>query len=591
MKKTSEILKMNVKTLAWLLAISILLLFSCSDELDTNPQGVLDPATVVSTAENIDKLIIGVYGMLNGYNPSTGATWQTSVTNWVYGDITSDDAYKGSELTDQGPALEIETFSHLANNGYFDAKWRALYEGVKRSNDALRALNTSDFLSASEKATKIAEVRFLRGHFYFDLKKMFSKVPYLDENTETFFVKNFDGEELTWAHIEADFQAGVDNLPDTQVQSGRPRKASAQAYLGKALLYQGKFAEAKSVFDAVVNSGQFSLVDNYEDIYDPSLKSANTESVFVVHHSVGDGAANDANGDYGSVLSYIQGGPGGCCGFFTPSQDIVNAHKTSNGLPVLPSSDGIANHNDNPVNSDYGIFSSQPFTPYSGTVDPRLDWNIGRRGIPFKDWGVHPGADWARDPVAQGNYTQKKRFIRKDQNAFAGSGGWGEQTTAIDYHIIRYADVLLMLAECEVEVGSLTRAMELVNMVRTRAKNSNYVQNEMGTADAANYQIDLYASFTDQAMARRAVRFERRLELSFEGHRFFDLVRWGIIKARIDNYKSFEGSFNPNGTGYIPYINDINFEVGKNEYYPIPTNQIDLSTVAGEPTLQQNPGY
>ena len=155
------------------------------------------------------------------------------------------------------------------------------------------------------------------------------------------------------------------------------------------MLYQGKYAEAKSVFDAVLSSGQFSLVGNYEDIYDPSLKSANTESVFVVHHSVGDGANNDANGDYGSVLSYIQGGPGGCCGFFTPSQDIVNAHKTSNGLPILPSTDGVANHNDIPIDSDYGIFSSQPFTPYSGMVDPRLDWNIGRRGIPFKDWGVY----------------------------------------------------------------------------------------------------------------------------------------------------------------------------------------------------------
>lgn len=574
-----------------LVFLTSLIIISCNEKLETNPQGVLDPATVVSTTENIDKLIIGVYGMLNGYNPSTGAAWQTSVTNWVYGDITSDDAYKGSELTDQGPALEIETFSHLANNGYFDAKWRALYEGVKRSNDALKALNSSTFLSETDKAAKIAEVRFLRGHFYFDLKKMFNKVPYLDESTTTFFVKNFGGEELTWAHIEADFQAGVDNLPNSQSQSGRPNKAAAYAYLGKTLLFQEKYNEAKSAFDAVVSSGLFQLVSNYEDIYDPSLKSENEESVFVVHHSVGDGATNDANGDYGSVLSYIQGGPGGCCGFFTPSQDLVNAHKTTNGLPELPSSDGIAAHNASPISSDYGVSSSVSFTLYTGTVDPRLDWNIGRRGIPFKDWGVHPGADWARDPVAQGNYTQKKRFIRKDQEAFSGSGGWGEQTTAIDYHIIRYADVLLMLAECEVEVGSLDRALELINMIRERAKNSNYVQNSSGTANAANYDIQLYDSFADQVTARRAVRFERRLELSFEGHRFFDLVRWGIVKTRIDDYSNYEAEFDPNGTGYIPYMNDINFTTGKNEYFPIPTNQIDLSTVAGEPTLQQNPGY
>lgn len=569
----------------------ILLIYSCSDKLDTLPQGVLDPATVVSTEENIDNLIIGVYGMLNGYNPATGNAWQTSVTNWVYGDITSDDAYKGSELTDQGPALEIEMFSHNSSNSYFNAKWRALYEGVKRSNDALRALNASDFLSESVKAERIAEVRFLRGHFYFDLKKVFDKVPYLDENSETFFVKNFDGEELTWAHIEADFQAGIDNLPSSRTQTGRPQKSSAYAYLGKSLLYQGKYSEAKTAFDWVVSSGDYSLVSEYEAVYDPSKKAQNTESVFVVHHSVGDGATADANGDYGSILSYIQGGPGGCCGFYVPSQDLVNAYKTSSGLPLLPSADGIASHNTNPVTSDYGITSNSAFTPYGGEVDPRLDYNIGRRGIPFKDWGVHPGTDWARDPVAQGTYSQKKRFIRQDQDAYAGNGGWGEQTTAIDYHIIRYADVLLMLAETEVEVGSLDRAMELVNIVRERAKNSSYVQNEAENADAANYSIELYTSFPSKDMARRAVRFERRLELSFEGHRFFDLVRWGLAKTRIDDYRSFESSFDPNGTGYIPYIGNINFTTGKNEYFPIPSSQIDLSTTGGEATLQQNPGY
>ena len=564
---------------------------ACEKSLETNPQGVLDPVTVVSNEENINRLIIGVYGSLNGYNPSTGAAWQTSVTNWVYGDITSDDAYKGSELTDQGPALEIEKFTHLTSNEYFNAKWRALYEGVKRANDALKALVLSDFLDSDEKAAKIAEVRFLRGHFYFDLKKIFNQVPYLDENSTSFFVKNFGGEELTWAHIEADFQAGIDNLPSQQSQSGRPTSISAQAYLGKILLFQNKFSEAKAAFDAVVQSNTYRLLDEFEDVYDPSKKAGHPETIFVVHHSVGDGADNDANGDYGSILSYIQGGPGGCCGFYVPTQDLVNAYKTENGLPLLPTTDGIANHNSSPVTSDYGILSSDSFTPYSGALDPRIDFSIGRRGIPFKDWGIHPGQKWARDPVAQGHYSQKKRFIRKDQKAFSGSGGWGEQTTAIDYHIIRYADVLLMLAECEVEVGTLSKAMEYVNMVRQRAKNSTYVKTEDGQANAANYQIELYSNFDSQEYARRAVRFERRLELSFEGHRFFDLVRWGLAQTRINDYKSFEGDFNPNGTGYIPYIRDINFTSGKNEYFPIPQDQIDLSYKEGEATLQQNPGY
>ena len=577
-----------------LMFVLLLKTFSCSEDLDTVPQGVLGPTAVTSTAENIDRLVIGVYGMLNGYNPSTGNAWQTSVTNWVYGDVTSDDAYKGSELTDQAPALQIETFAHLSANAYFNAKWRALYEGVKRSNDAIKVLKESTLLSEADKKSRIAEVQFLRGHFYFDLKKMFNKVPYLNEDNTNFFTKNFDGEELTWTNIEDDFKAAAAALPETQSQSGRPTKFSAESYLGKAHLYQGEWADAKTAFDKVVASAQYSLLSEYEAIYDPAQKATNTESIFVVHHSVGDGAANDANGDYGSVLSYIQGGPGGCCGFFTPSQDLVNAHKTVNGLPILSTTNGGGAHNAAPiVNSDYGLLSTNlSFTPYSGNVDPRLDFNVGRRGIPFKDWGVHPGQKWARDPVAQGNYTQKKRFVRMDQrDTYGGAGGWGEQTTAIDYHIIRYADVLLMLAEAEVELNNLGRALELVNMVRSRAKNSTYIQND--GSNAAAYSIEPYtsASLGNQDNARRAVRFERRLELSFEGHRFFDLVRWGIAAARIGSYKSFESAFNPNGTGYIPYIKNISFMASKNEYFPIPQDQIDLSTVGGVATLQQNAGY
>ena len=559
---------------------------ACKDELEKTPLGVLDPATAVSTPENVEKLIIGVYGMVNGYNPTTGSAWQTSVTNWVYGDVTSDDAYKGSETTDQAPALLIEKFTHDASNSYFNAKWRALYEGVKRANDAIRALTEN-----GGSAEKIAEVRFLRGHFYFDLKKNFDNVPYIDENSESFFKKNHSGEELTWEHIEADFNAGVKDLPTSQAHSGRPTKYSAQAYLGKAFMFQQKYAEAKAAFDAVVSSGKYNLLADYQDVYDPSKKSENKETLFVVHHSIKDGAGSDANGDYGSSLSGIQGGPGGCCGFYVPTQDLVNAHQTVNGLPILPTTDGVAAHNANPVKSDFGIKTDEAFTPHTGELDPRLDFNVGRRGIEFKGWGVHPGMKWARDPLAQGHYSQKKRFLSKEQTgSYQGTGGWGELTTAIDYHVIRYADVLLMLAEAEVEVGSLNTAMNLVNQVRERAKNSTYIKDSDGK-DAANYKIEIYNSFPSKDYARRAVRFERRLELSLEGHRFYDLVRWGLAKTRIDDYKSFESNFNPNGSGYISYIKDIDFTAGKNERFPIPQSQIDLSVVDGETVLKQNSGY
>jgi hypothetical protein len=161
---------------------------------------------------------------------------------------------------------------------------------------------------------------------------------------------------------------------------------------------------------------------------------------------------------------------------------------------------------------------------------------------------------------------------------------WTSGVTANNYTLIRFADVLLWAAECEVEIGSLENARALVNQIRARAANpAGFVKN--GAVNAADYRVGLYtAPWTDKAVARKAVRFERKLEFAMEGHRFFDLVRWGDAATALNAYLAYSRTKRS-------YLNGATFQAGTDEYFPIPQAQIDRSVVAGVSTLKQNPGY
>ncbi|MDB5262817.1 MAG: RagB/SusD protein, partial [Adhaeribacter sp.] len=307
----------------------------------------------------------------------------------------------------------------------------------------------------------------------------------------------------------------------------------------------------------------------------------NPESIFEIQNSVNDGAPGGENGNIGATLNYPYGGGGvtTCCGFFQPSQNLVNAFKTgADGLPLLET------FNNSDVKSDQNIEATQPYTPDEGPLDPRLDWTVGRRGIPFLDWGVHPGKTYVRDQAYGGPYSPKKHVMYRSDvgtNTFAGN----PRLNANNYRMIRYSHVLLWLAEIETELGNLDAARGYVNQIRRRAANPDgFVKKADGTP-AANYVIKEYTTpWTDQAMARKAVQFEQRLELGMEGHRRFDLVRWGIADQVLNAYYAVEGNKRS-------YLRGVQFVKGKHEYFPIPLQEILNSTVAGKPTLTQNNGY
>lgn len=559
----------------------VILVTACKDSfLDVAPTGSLSE-TELSSKAGLEGSLIATYSMLLGRGG-----FYSDLTNWFWGSVLGGDANKGTNAGDQSQVNEIQTYSAQTTNVSVLEKYRSVYEGVARANATLKLIGLAKEGVAEEDKTRIAaEARFLRGVYYFELKKNFNNTPYVDETWDE--VTPVSNNADLWPFIEADFKYAYDNLPETQSGAGRANKWAAGAFLGKAYLFQKKYSEAKAVFDQVIangvttNGAKYALNANYADAF-TAANDNNSESVFAAQAAANTGSINNANPAL--VLNFPHGSagperPGGCCGFNQPSFELANSFRTSaNGLPLL---DGSYNSAANQLVDDRGKSSSDAFTPDAGNLDPRLDHSIGRRGIPYLDWGPHPGFDWIRDQPYGGVYSPKKFIYYKDGGGAAhDASSWTPGYTAVNYNLMRFADVLLMAAECEVELNNLDKALEYVNMIRTRAKNSP-VLNDNGQP-AANYVINNYTSFASQEEARTAVRFERKLELSGEGHRLYDLVRWGIAEPTLNAYLDHEKPLLNN-----PFAG-ATFKSNKNEYLPIPQNEIDLQ---GSDVIKQNPGY
>ncbi|MDN5286935.1 MAG: carbohydrate-binding protein SusD [Mucilaginibacter sp.] len=566
--------------------------------------GALSSAAVTTPA-GIDGLLIGAYSALDGQagnNNVTGSSnlafgggnpWESAPSNWIYGSVAGGDAHKGSNGTDQPAINSIATFTVDASNGFLNTKWRADYEGITRANNVLKAVNNVTGLTDAAKANIVGQARFLRGHYYFDLKKMFSNVPYVDETTTNFVQPN---NVDIWPKIEADFQFAYDNLPGTQSQVGRVNKWAAGAYLAKTLLYEKKYTDADKRFTEVIGGGTnsagtaYGLVDNYEDNFSAATKN-NKETVFAIQQAANDGTNTISEANNGDMLNYPYNSPFRCCGFFQPTMDLANSFRTdATGLPYLD------DYNSHPLLTDMGVPSANAFTPDAGNVDPRLDWTVGRRGIPYLDWGNHPGQGWIREQSSAGPYSPKKNvYYQATQSKYSDQHSWAPGTANV-VNVIRFADVLLMAAEVKAQINDLATALTYVNRVRARAANPasliyTYVDanSPMGgytTTPAAKYVVSQYPGgyFSSQALALKAIYFERKIELGMEGHRFFDISRWGIAQQALAAYFTFDGKF-------ISDVAGASFTTGKNEYYPIPQAQIDLETIGGKSMLTQNKGY
>lgn len=592
---TSKITKIT------LLAMTALHISSCQDDfLDRAPKGALFSGSLANEA-GVNGLLIGAYSLLDG-NPGGG--WLAG--RWIFGGVTSDDAHTGTEAGALQPVPTYESYTHTAATQGMNERWKQLYAGVQRANDVLRllkAVEENGGITEAAAGQVRAEARFLRGEYHLEIAMMWKNIPFVDETISAtagnYYVPNTSS---AWPLIEEDFQYAAEHLTPTKTEVGRANKWAAKAFLVKTYLFQNKYTAAKPLLDDIIQNGvtsnglKYNLHEHYFDNFRPSTKNG-PEQVFAIMYSVNDGANGaNGNGPGGDGNAGPYGGPFPSYGFYQPSFSLVNSYKTdpATGLPLLDT------FNESDVKHDLGVLSSSPFEPYTGTLDSRLDWTVGRRGIPYLDWGVNPGLSWVRQQSVGGPYLHVKHANPQSEPLSREV-----QSTANTYNLIRFADVLLWAAEVEVEIGSLAQAEIYVNRVRARAANpktwvKKYIDDKdpmKGVTDkfAANYKVGLYNGHFIQKgkdFSRESVRFERKLELAMEHHRFYDLQRYdqgkGYMAKVLNDYIRHEVNV-PNFNHY--YMVGAQFVQGKNEIYPIPLAQIDLSIKDGKATLVQNPNY
>lgn len=464
---------------------------------------------------------------------------------------------------------------------------------MSRCNRALVSLeeNGNNVLGEQTTTEREAEVRLLRAHFYFKLISVFRQVPWIDEQvykdkaTEKTPNTQYTYEQLFGKVID-DFQFAYDHLPEKQREGGRANKIAAAAYLAKCYLslawgdgYEAtdgvnhinkEYMQKVVDYTDVVKSSGYGYLEDYGDIFLPEHKNSK-ESIFAVQASdYSEDHTRYGRANWSNTLN-------GCwgiwsCGwdFHKPSQNLVNAYKTRNGLPEF---------------NDYNDSDEYPINgkPTAQKWDPRLFHTVGMPTFPYKYEAEYTLTKAnSRTPNTYGYYTSMKEVPQRSKGE-SYNRPW--QAFDMNDYVIRYTDVMLMRAEALIELDRLSEARNIINDIRQRAKNSmKHIEYAADQCDIALYPESY---FQDKETARKCLRWERRLELGMEGSRFFDLRRWGIASKTLNDYFKTEAKDVYDGQPYAEYYKDAHFTPGKNEFWPILYNQ--LYYIPG--LYQQNKGY
>lgn len=578
---------MKHKNRVFLLTISALILLnSCGEDfLYKDPQGSIDqPALTNQTG--IDLLTVNAYANL------TENGWGATPFNWTFGGMYGGDANKGSDANDQSVLNEMEMYNTLPTNGYISEKYNWVYKGANRVNIALQTMAQVEDLPEAFQKSRNGELHFLRALFYFEGIKVFGPyIPWVDETILDNDPKVHNDIDI-YPNVLDDIDLAIQDLPETQDLPGRANVWAAKALKAKILTHKGDLAAAKPILKDVIDNGQtsnglkYGLEDDLTANFD-SYRDNGKESIFAVQFS-----AEDDNANTGMSLCYPHGGagsPGGCCGFYQPSNELANSFKVgTDGLPLLDNS-----YRNTPYVTERNTATDEnaPLSVNNNVpVDPRIDFAIGRFGIPYKDWGV-PQNNWVRDIANGGFYLSKKHvYTKKELDAgLAGAALHDEWApgSAINLQYLSLRDMILLYAECLANDNELSGAMMLINQIRERAAlDVNII--EINGQPAANYHIAAYpathAAYSDQETCIKAVRMERKLELAMEGQRWFDLARWGgeYMNNELRDYIQFERNF-------IPKFATASVLNAARTMFPLPEGQIQTmgNDENGKPYLVQ----
>ena len=456
----------------FLLVCLLPLTFSCKKFLDIDPLYTQDAENFFENEADYDRALTGAYDLLQS---SFGTLW--------IGEIASDNAIAGGESVNDTEGLhEIDEMSHDAVSNELRNMFRWMYAGVTRANYLLEHKDKIDF---EGKDKIIAQATFLRAVYYFELVRYFGDVPLVID-------RRLGADEVTsiartpkaevYAQIEADltFAAGI--LDWTTPTKGRITKGACLSMLGKVYLYQDKFDLAATTLDQVIDQNQYSLIDNYEDLFSVA-NEGHSETVFDVEYSGAEG------GGYGCLIC-LEGnaGPG------------FHGIRQYNG-PVY----GDGNSYNLPTQDLYDAFDAS---------DPRRDVTVLDIDAFIASQPNSSDITYAKGGGGHTGYYNNKYIKRQGEIGLPDN----DLTSPVNYRAIRYADVLLMAAEAHNR--SLTpddaTARLYLKEVRDRVNMPEI------TSSGTQLTQDIWA--------------ERRFELSGEGHRFFDLVRTGQAATEIDGF-------------------------------------------------------
>lgn len=510
--------------IATVFAASSLSLTSCDDFLDLKPTGTFTEEQLDDSS--IEGLMASAYAGLEAHFFGNNESFAGPITNWVF-DVRSDDALKGGgDITMEQYIHQLEVSNVTSDNAVALDKWRNNYYAISRVHKAMNAIENSNI---ANKATYLGELKLLRAYFYFDLIRIFKQVPYFTENEDP---NGKRADEYTrdqiFSFIKQDLVDAYSVLPEEQSQAGRFNKYVAAAVMAKVSAFTSSWSDVETYANYVIASNKYDFYDNYGDMSKIEFNNKK-ESIMAVQFST---ANNNAHINWSNLLNttYSEGALFGTGDdFFLGSQNLVDAFATdNNGLPYLDGSDHYVKTTENGDGN------------YDGNVDPRLDFTVGRLGMPFR--GHTYNKKWCRAYDIYGEYSGKKGLIDPSSPDMVQGFPWG--ASALNYCIIRYSDIVLLKAEALIEQNKqLDEARTLINDVRKKAQRSidgNYTPQDLDPFNA-NYNVGLYPSEGwTQEYARKAVRMERRLELAMEGNRWFDLLRWNTAVSTVNAYMQSE---------------------------------------------------